>query len=58
MSKKPKLFKVCLSGQKDAGKTSIFNALRGVPFRRDPKAEINMIYHTVDVDGEEVKVSN
>ncbi len=51
-----KFFKICLTGQKNVGKTSIFNAIRGKPFTKNPKAEINYYSHVVNVDGENVKV--
>eukprot|EP00794_Sanderia_malayensis_P019012 gene19012-20924_t len=49
-----KFFKICLTGQKNAGKSSIFNALRGKPFSKTPIAEINYYDHIVSVNGENV----
>ena len=43
-SVKRKLYRVCLTGMQNVGKTSIFNAIRGKPFSGDKvfaKAETN-----------------
>lgn len=45
-----KLYKVCLTGQPDVGKTSIFNAIRGRPFSKSPKAETDMENVTIAVE--------
>ena len=51
-----KKFKVCLSGQKNVGKTSIFNALRGKAFSSNPRNEEQMHEHIVEVDGTKIQV--
>ena len=49
-------FKVCLSGQKNVGKTSIFNRLQGKKFSGQPRTTEEFAWHTVDVGAITVKV--